>query len=362
MRHTVKHITLAAAQWAILAIAWMGCTVDFPAKPTADGSGDTETESNSPLSDSEPSDTVTTSPQNDSDGIELNTDSVTIVDTTVDTNTDSTTVTDSATDLDTSSENTQSTTDSATMDTETLPDTTADSGTDTILATDSEKDTESGQFNTDTTTADTETVSETSPDTGTETDLSTDTVTDRDTGTDSITDSISDTATDTTEDCLLISEYLEYGAGNRALEIYNCDSHAIKMNTFSICLVRDTDTDCSVSYAFSKVTIPVLSVGTLCHPDLDASYYGACDFVDPNVMTFDGNDRLMLKDSNGGLVDAFGVPASPPAEGQWSNTAFYRTTLTPCATGSGTACAVSNYFTEAADTDTPFSNFGIPPQ
>ena len=340
MQRFARRLSALAIQLFAVALSLSGCTVDFPKKATGDTST-IDTTSATNTSETDGTDTVSDTAATDSvNDTFQNTDADTGTETDPDTSADSTTGSTTDTGTDTA-------TDTSSVDTET--DSTADSNSDTDSITDSNSATESA--------VDTETDSITDSATQTDSALDTDTGTNTDSAAD--TDSTTDTAA-APPDSLLISEYLEYGVGNRAVEFFNCSGAVVRMNQYSICLVRDSDTDCTAFFNFTNQVVPADGVVTLCHPSLDTDYYTDCDFTDANVMTFDGNDRLVLKNNDDETVDVFGDPRTPPSAGEWSGGSWRRYNLTPCY-GNGPSCAVETYFNPAPDTETPFSDFGNPP-
>jgi hypothetical protein len=146
--------------------------------------------------------------------------------------------------------------------------------------------------------------------------------------------------------CLVISEYGEgHGNYNKAIEIYNCGAESLDLGRVGLCLVRDTATTCSVTNKLSG-SLAAGAVETICrrdsgHPASNDPYHNliaSCDRELAGVMTFSGNDRLVLfadEDasstmSTGDVVlDAFGQISRAPSFELWSNMNLRRCNLTP---------------------------------
>jgi hypothetical protein len=129
--------------------------------------------------------------------------------------------------------------------------------------------------------------------------------------------------------CLIISEYGEgHGNYNKAIEIFNCGAAPIDLGGVDLCLVRDAATSCSVTAPLSGSLAPG-GVETICrrdaisHPtstDPSPTLVAACTRELPGVMTFSGNDRLVLRArDDGSVLDAFGQIGRAPSYELWSN-------------------------------------------
>jgi hypothetical protein len=139
--------------------------------------------------------------------------------------------------------------------------------------------------------------------------------------------------------CLIISEYGEgHGNYNKAIEIFNCGAAPIDLGRVDLCLVRDGATTCSVTATLSGSLAPG-AVETICrrdaitHPtstDPNPILVTACTRELPGIMTFSGNDRLVLRGNDDGVVlDAFGQISRAPSFELWSNMNLRRCDLEP---------------------------------
>jgi hypothetical protein len=121
--------------------------------------------------------------------------------------------------------------------------------------------------------------------------------------------------------CLLISEYLEGKmAYNKGLEIYNCGDEPVPLSEYSLCLVRNDETDCTVTQSFGDVELAAGDVWVVCRSkeqafsDPSPLLVMRCDEALGSVMINSGDDRMVLmhtpsgEDSiaTGTVVDALG--------------------------------------------------------
>ncbi len=175
--------------------------------------------------------------------------------------------------------------------------------------------------------------------------------------------------------CLIISEYGEgHGNYNKAIEIYNCGAAPLDLGQVGLCLVRDSATSCSVTAKLSG-TLGAGAVETICrrdagHPastDPSPALVAACTRELPGVMTFSGNDRLVLfgdDDASGGwssgdvVLDAFGQIDRAPSTELWSNMNLRRCNLTPF---DGSRFFPYRDYFELGTSGNNFSHFGLPP-
>lgn len=172
--------------------------------------------------------------------------------------------------------------------------------------------------------------------------------------------------------CAIFSEYTEGpGNNNKAVEIYNCGSEPLVLDTLVLCLVRNDDTSCTNRSGVGSGALAPGAVRTLCRTrsgtfnDPFANLAAACDFEVGGAATFDGDDRLLLfRDDDADLLldpgelvlDAFGDPATRPASGTWAEVTLRRCDLTPHAPGPFSA---GDYFTTHPRTD--YTHLGVPP-
>ena len=168
------------------------------------------------------------------------------------------------------------------------------------------------------------------------------------------------------DDCLIISEYIEgWGQYNKAIELFNCGSTPISLSRYSVCLVRNSDDDCTLTTDLGTATLAVGQVTTVCrrkayHPaalDPIPTLAQACDLERAGVMTFSGDDRLLVLREDGTVADSLGrVGYRPPAD-TWANMVLDRCNFAP-------ADGVSYY--DHRDYFQVFSsgnvqNYGLPP-
>lgn len=140
-------------------------------------------------------------------------------------------------------------------------------------------------------------------------------------------------------DCLIISEYVEGdGNYNKAVELYNCGSAPVALTDYDICLVRNEDTSCSVTDDLGSATLEPGGVTTLCrrsygHPtsmDPHPRIKEVCQLERPGVMTFSGDDRLMLlRASDGAVMDSLGRFGYQPPPYTWANLVLRRCNFAP---------------------------------
>ncbi len=141
-----------------------------------------------------------------------------------------------------------------------------------------------------------------------------------------------------TANCLIISEYIEGGGQyNKAIEIFNCGAQPVDLREFSICLVRNNDTGCSVRADLGEASLAPGSVSTLCrrkafHPagmDPLPQLAQACQLERAAAMSFSGDDRLLLMRADGSVADSIGRIGFRPLESTWSNLRLDRCNFTP---------------------------------
>jgi hypothetical protein len=136
--------------------------------------------------------------------------------------------------------------------------------------------------------------------------------------------------------CLLISEYAEgIGNNNKAIEIFNCGTEAVELANYSLCLVRNDDTTCSLERNFSAVELAPGEVWVTCRTlggnwnDPLASLTQRCDEELVGVLTMSGDDRFAIRDAEGAILDAFGQLAVRPSWDVWANVVMRRCNLEP---------------------------------
>lgn len=166
--------------------------------------------------------------------------------------------------------------------------------------------------------------------------------------------------------CLIISEYAE-GTGNynKGIEIFNCGDEPVALADYSLCLVRDAATTCSVTRSFDDVELAAGDVWVTCRRntttlnDPSPALINSCDQVMAGVMTHSGDDRFAILDSNGTVIDAFGRLTWRPAVELWRNMVLRRCDLRP---QNGTAFFdLADWFEPPTASGNDFSQFGLPP-
>lgn len=166
--------------------------------------------------------------------------------------------------------------------------------------------------------------------------------------------------------CLIISEYAE-GSGNynKAIEVFNCGDEPLALADFSLCLVRDAATGCSVTRAFDDVELAAGEVWVTCRRntttfiDPSPALVQRCDQVMSGVLTHSGDDRFAIVDAEGSVMDAFGRLAWRPATEIWRNMVLRRCDLRP---QDGTAFFEQGEWFEApTPSGNDFSQFGVAP-
>jgi hypothetical protein len=174
------------------------------------------------------------------------------------------------------------------------------------------------------------------------------------------------------EACLVISEYLEgQGNYNKGVELWNCGARELDLARHGICLVRDAATTCSVSAPLAGGLAPG-AVATICRRKsgayLDPMPLLAerCQLELPGVMTFSGNDRLVVfedRDGSGGFSagdpvdDAFGQIARAPSFELWADLVLRR--CEPRRFDGASFFPYRAYFTQHARHD--HSDYGVAP-
>lgn len=140
------------------------------------------------------------------------------------------------------------------------------------------------------------------------------------------------------DDCLIISEYIEsWGQYNKAIEIYNCGAAEISLDRYSVCLVRDNDDGCTLTSDLGTAALAPGAVTTVCrrkayHPaalDPIPMLAEACELERPGVMTFSGDDRLLILNQDGSVADSLGRVGYKPAPDTWADVVLDRCNFEP---------------------------------
>ncbi|MBU1898703.1 trypsin-like peptidase domain-containing protein [Myxococcota bacterium] len=139
--------------------------------------------------------------------------------------------------------------------------------------------------------------------------------------------------------CLIISEYVEGSAYNKAIEIYNCGAE-LSLSRVGVCLETNASSVCSRQILLEGVLAPG-GLFTLCNSGISAGLLpaGGCDLSENSVSNFNGDDRLALfldKDGSGRfeperdtILDVFGALGGVPSGRPWANLTLRRCDLTP---------------------------------
>lgn len=168
--------------------------------------------------------------------------------------------------------------------------------------------------------------------------------------------------------CLIISEYIEGSASNKAIEIFNCGNKAVDLSGFGLCIVSNTSTSCSGGIIMTGTVQPGQVIG-ICNGGLNMSLVdpGDCDISAPSVTSFSGDDRLILyedKNADGNfssadvVLDAFGESAVKPVGEPWVDKSYRRCDFKSYLGQS--AFDVSLTYSASAGID-DFSDFGVAP-
>lgn len=146
------------------------------------------------------------------------------------------------------------------------------------------------------------------------------------------------------EACLMISEYIQGSAQNKAVELYNCGDSAIDLTRFRFCIFsNDESTSCSYDAAITRSdashpdgaeTLSAGNVLTICEGRMDAYDPANCDRYEGTYLSnLTGDDRfLVYEDTDMSasytgvdlVVDAFGETRVQPESEPWKGKSFQR--------------------------------------
>ena len=136
--------------------------------------------------------------------------------------------------------------------------------------------------------------------------------------TDLMTLTVSDAAP--AEPCLVISEYVEGGSFNKAIELFNCGTQSIDLADYQLCLASNGAANCGQPMNLSG-TLVAGEVFVACHGQIAAAGASACDVTNSTVINFNGDDGIRLREAAAPntVIDAFGTftgtdPGSPWAD------------------------------------------------
>lgn len=166
--------------------------------------------------------------------------------------------------------------------------------------------------------------------------------------------------------CVLISEYIE-GAGqyNKAIELFNCGSAPVDLATVSLCMVRNDEGECSITSDLGSATLLPGEVTVVCrrqsfHPaslDPIPVLAQACELERPSVMTFNGDDRLLVLDEAGAVLDSLGRVGYRPLDYPWADLVLDR--CNPKRADGVSFYDHNEYFRSLGRSSV--HNFGVPP-
>ncbi|NNL14223.1 MAG: ExeM/NucH family extracellular endonuclease [Acidimicrobiia bacterium] len=152
---------------------------------------------------------------------------------------------------------------------------------------------------------------------------------------------------------LFISEYIEGGSFNKAIEIYNGTGGPIDLlaDTYTLELYSNGSNTVSKSLALSG-TIADGDVYVLAHEQANAAILAQADYADSpnNVINFNGDDGVVLR-KGGAIVDAFGQFDEDPGS-QWPGGGQNGTLVRKA-----TVCAGDTDFTDAFDASVEWNLF-----
>lgn len=117
-------------------------------------------------------------------------------------------------------------------------------------------------------------------------------------------------------DDIFISEYIEGGSFNKAIEIYNGTGAAVDLgaNVYTLELYSNGAATASQSVALSGVLADG-DVYIVAHGSADAVILAETDLISSTVANFNGDDAVVLR-KNGAVVDAFGQIGFDPGS-EW---------------------------------------------
>lgn len=179
-------------------------------------------------------------------------------------------------------------------------------------------------------------------------------------------DQLTITVVDGSTTCLIISEYIEGSGNNKAIELYNCGGLMLDMTKIGLCTIQNDNTTCSSTSLLSGLLQPSTTYG-ICHTTFaSGAPAGSCNFTSNGLMSFNGDDRLILFEDTDGdgafsgqdfVLDAFGQASSKPASQPWENVTYRRCNFSPY--DGMSSFDASAYFNTGTFDD--FTEFGRPP-
>ncbi len=115
---------------------------------------------------------------------------------------------------------------------------------------------------------------------------------------------------------LFMSEYIEGSSYNKAIEIFNGTGAAVDLSAYTLELYANGSSTPSQTMTLSG-TVAHGDVYVIAHPNADAAILAQADATDSNVINFNGDDAVVLK-QNGTVIDAIGQVGDDPGSA-WSN-------------------------------------------
>ncbi len=115
---------------------------------------------------------------------------------------------------------------------------------------------------------------------------------------------------------LFISEYVEGSSYNKAIEIYNGTGQSVDLGAYMVELYSNGSAVASKALSLSG-TLADSDVHIIAHPSASSAILAIMDITDGNVINFNGNDSLILR--NGGtVVDVIGQVGFDPGN-EWAS-------------------------------------------
>lgn len=147
-------------------------------------------------------------------------------------------------------------------------------------------------------------------------------------------------------DCLIISEYIEGKADkNKAVELLNCGTRTMQLDSVAICLIRNDDKDCTAATALGERELAAGDTLVLCRQiegqwkNPEVWIADACEVEVGSTAIYSGDDRLALvRDSNADrrwsvesdeVLDVLGRIGFRPTWSPWNDVRLQRCRLEP---------------------------------
>lgn len=105
---------------------------------------------------------------------------------------------------------------------------------------------------------------------------------------------------------IIISQYVEGGSYNKAVEIANIGDTAVTLTGYELAKSSNGDGSWGSKLDLSTVTLQANQVYVVAHGDSSAAITAIADFTDKSVANFNGDDPLALL-KNGEVHDILGV-------------------------------------------------------